>query len=248
MQGAAIVTRTAPRAGVTGVHPELHSAPEGTFQYEAAVSGLNPDMRYYYAVYDGATKLAGGDAGHYFITHPSAGATKPIRFWVVGDSGKGSTQQIAVYAAMRAQTERDNRPLDFYLHVGDMAYSTGTDVEFQRHFFDIYAATLRNVVCWPLMGNHEGVVSWGVTGEGPYYDAYVVPTRGEAGGLASGTEAYYSFDYGRAHFFCLNSHDLDRSPNGAMAQWLKADIESTRAEWRFCLPRHGCRCAGAGPA
>jgi hypothetical protein len=119
-----------------------------------------------------------------------------------------------------------------------MAYSSGTDVEFQKYFFESYAPMLRQVVCWAAMGNHEGLTSWGVSGEGPYYDAYVLPTRGEAGGLASGTEAYYSFDYGTAHFICLNSHDLDRSPAGAMAQWLKADLENTRAEWLVAFFHH----------
>ena len=35
------------------------------------------------------------------------------------------------------------------------------------------------------------------------------PTAGEAGGVASGTEAYYSFDYGNIHFVCLDSHDSE---------------------------------------
>jgi hypothetical protein len=88
------------------------------------------------------------------------------------------------------------------------------------------------------MGNHEGITSSGVSGVGPYYDAYVVPTRGEAGGTASGTEAYYSFDYGRVHFICLNSHDLDRTPTGAMAQWLKADLEKAKADWVVAFFHH----------
>jgi hypothetical protein len=235
---AAIVTRPAPPSRVIGVRPQLHSAPEGVFQYEATITNLAPGTRFHYAIYDGTTKIAGGDTEHHFTTHPPIGTAKPMRFWVVGDSGKASTQQTAVYAAMLAQTAQDRRPLDFYLHVGDMAYSTGTDLEFQKTFFEIYAPTLRNVVCWPSMGNHEGIVSWGVTADGPYYDAYVVPTRAEAGGVASGTEAYYSFDYGRAHFICLNSHDLDRSADGAMARWLKEDVASTRADWLIAFFHH----------
>jgi hypothetical protein len=37
VRGQAIVTRLAPRRGVAGVKPQLHSAPEGSFQYEATV-------------------------------------------------------------------------------------------------------------------------------------------------------------------------------------------------------------------
>jgi hypothetical protein len=67
--------------------------------------------------------------------------------------------------------------------MGDMAYTDGKDNEFQRGFFNAYETTLRHTVCWPTMGNHEGHTSRGKDGVGPYYDAYVVPTRGEAGGL-----------------------------------------------------------------
>src|SRR5258705_4859289 len=102
----------------------------------------------------------------------------------------------------------------------------------------MYDATLRNIVWWPTMGNHEGATSKGTNGVGPYYDAYVCPTRGEAGGVASGLEAFYSFDYGRAHFICLDSHDLDRKPTGVMAQWLAADMEETHADWLIAYFHH----------
>ncbi len=131
-----------------------------------------------------------------------------------------------------------DRKLDGYIHVGDMAYGSGTDKEFSRNFFPMYADTLRNTVCWGSMGNHEGGSSKGETGIGPYYDAYVLPSMAEAGGAPSGTETYYSFDYGNVHFICLNSHDLDRSPTAAMAQWLKADLEKTKADWLVAFFHH----------
>jgi len=217
---------------------KLHSAPEGTYQYEAKISGLNPDTRYYYGVFDGDKRLTGRDPSYHFRSHPIPGTHRPMRFWVVGDSGTGREMQSIVHSAMVQWTAKENRPIDFYLHVGDMAYSRGRDVEFQTRFFEMYEPTLRNVVCWPAMGNHEGATSKGTNGVGPYYDAYICPTRGEAGGLASGLEAFYSFDYGRAHFICLDSHDLDRRPTGMMAQWLKADLEYTQQDWIIAYFHH----------
>ncbi|MCI0747444.1 MAG: metallophosphoesterase family protein [Verrucomicrobia subdivision 3 bacterium] len=216
----------------------LHSAPEGTYQYEAHITGLQSDTQYYYGVYDGDTRLTGRDPSFHFRTHPIPGTDRPMRFWVVGDSGTGRETQSIVHWSMTHWTKKEKRPLDFYLHVGDMAYSRGRDVEFQTRFFEMYEPTLRNVVCWPAMGNHEGATSKGTNGIGPYYDAYVLPTRAEAGGLASGMEAFYSFDYGRAHFICLDSHDLDRKPTGMMAQWLKADLEEARADWLIAYFHH----------
>ena len=133
---------------------------------------------------------------------------------------------------------RPGPKLDFWIHVGDMAYTVGRDMEFQTRVFAPYDALMRNTVCWPTMGNHEGSNSKGTTGIGPYYDAYVLPTRGEAGGVASGTEAYYSFDFANIHFICLDSHDLDRKPGGAMARWLRADLDKANAEWLIAFWHH----------
>ena len=218
--------------------PRLHSAPVGTFQYEARIKDLKPDTTYYYAVYDGDTRLTPDDSSYRFTTHPPAGTQRPVRFWVLGDGGTGREPQSAVYQAMLRRLENDRHPLDFWIHAGDMAYNTGRDMEFQSRFFESYESTLRNKVCWPTMGNHEGFSASGKTGIGPYYDAYVVPTRGESGGVASGTEAYYSFDYVNIHFICLDSHDLDRKPGEPMARWLKADLEKARADWLIAFWHH----------
>jgi hypothetical protein len=218
--------------------PKLHSAPVGLFQYEVKLTGLTPDTRYYYGIFDGSRRLTEVDESYHFVTHPVPGTPRPVRFWVVGDSGTGRETQHNVHGAMLGFVAADKRPIDFYLHVGDMAYQRGKDVEFQTRFFEAYEPTLRHVVCWAAMGNHEGATSKGTNGTGPYYDAYVLPTRGEAGGLASGTEAYYSFDYGRVHLVCLDSHDLDRKPTGLMARWLKMDLERTRQDWIIAYFHH----------
>lgn len=218
--------------------PKLHSAPMGLFQYEARITGLNPSSRYYYAIYDGKRRLTEPDATYHFNTHPPVGEARATRIWVVGDSGTGREPQHNVHTSTIDWLKQDGRPMDLYLHLGDMAYQRGRDVEFQTRFFEMYEPTLRNVVCWPTMGNHEGGTSKGTNGVGPYYDAYVCPTRGEAGGVPTGTEAYYSFDYGRIHFICLDSHDLDRKPTGLMARWLKLDMERTKADWVVAFFHH----------
>lgn len=217
--------------------PEPSTRPN-TYQYEAKVTGLRPASKHYYGVFDGKSLLAGGDEDHYFITSQPHGSETELRVWVVGDSGTGDQNQRSVHEAMQAFTASTGRPLDIFMHVGDMAYGDGTDWEFQHRFFEPYQETLRNTVCWPTMGNHEGHTSRGISGIGPYYDAYVLPTAGEVGGAPSGSEAYYAFDIGRAHFICLDSHDLDRTPSGAMAQWLRADLDRARADWLIAFWHH----------
>lgn len=210
---------------------KLSKAPEGTIQYEATISGLEPDTSYRYFIFDGDAELLKSDVDHRFSTHPPAGKATPTRIWVVGDSGTGEYHQLLVHRAMQIYTKETKRPLDFYLHVGDMAYGQGTDDQFQKKFFEPYEKTLRNTVCWASLGNHEGSSSDGKKNKGPFFDAFVCPTRGEAGGLPSGSESFYSFDYGDIHVICLNSHDIDRTPQGEMAKWLVRDLANTRANW-----------------
>lgn len=208
------------------------------YQYEVTLSGLSPDTQYFYGVYDGKDKLAGGDRDHHFTTSPSIGTARDTRIWVVGDSGTGGKPQREVRDAMFGFIEDTGRPLDTYIHVGDMAYTDGANYEFDRGFFGPYEDILRSIVVWPSMGNHEGYTSRGLTGKGPYYDAYVLPTQAEAGGVASGSEAYYSYDIGRIHFVCLDSHDLNRKSSGPMAQWLREDLNATQQDWLIAFWHH----------
>jgi hypothetical protein len=242
VERSAIVVRLAPTtnradleltnrwAGLT-LGPRLHSAPAGTVQYEAHLTGLRPATTYYYAVCDGDQPLTAPDPSYHFRTHPLPGTLVPIRFGAFGDSGTGRERQRRVWEALLEFTARDRHPMDFFLHLGDMAYNRGRDVEFSTRFFGPYEATLRHTVFWPTFANHEGITSKGAAGLGPYFDAYRCPTNGEAGGAPSGHEGFYSFDYGPAHFISLNSHDEDRRPTSRMAQWLKRDLAQTRAQW-----------------
>jgi hypothetical protein len=71
-----------------------------------------------------------------------------------------------------------------------------------------------------------------------FFDIFTLPTRAQAGGLMSGTEAYYSYDHANVHFICLDSYDTDRSPDGPMGTWLRNDLAATRQDWVICYFHH----------
>lgn len=242
-EGVIIVWRTAQASTAQvryGLSPQVLgsvvTSNVAKIQHEVRLTGLRPDTLYYYAVGTADRVLVGGDAQHFFRTSPTHGQVKKMRLWVVGDSGTGGTAQQEVRDAMLRYVGQ--RPPDLFLHMGDIAYNSGTDDEFQRHFFDIYRDILRVTPCWPTLGNHEGQNSDSATQTGPYYDAYVLPKGAEAGGVASGTEAYYSFDYGHVHFIVLDSHDSSRSVTGPMLIWLKADLAATKQPWLVAYWHH----------
>ena len=88
---------------------------------------------------------------------------------------------------------------DAWILLGDNAYNNGTDAEYQTNFFNIYQNSLtKNHVLWPAPGNHDYAQSAARQADHliPYYDMFTLPKNGEAGGVASNTEAFYSYNYG----------------------------------------------------
>jgi hypothetical protein len=164
------------------------------------------------------------------------GTAKPTRIWVLGDSGTANANAVAVRDAYLnfAGTTHTN----LWLMLGDNAYENGTDAEYQAAVFNMYPQMLRKSVLWPTLGNHDTAQSTNPPAGLPYYSIFTLPTGGEAGGLSSGTEDYYSFDYGNIHFICLDSMTSDRSPGGPMMTWLQNDIASTAQQWVIAFWHH----------
>jgi hypothetical protein len=207
-----------------------------TTEHEVAVSGLSPNTRYYYSVGSTTQTLAGGNANYTFVTAPVTGAAVPTRVWVLGDSGTADANARAVRDSYY-QFAGSTAP-NLWLMLGDNAYEQGLDTEYQAAVFDMYPATLRQSVLWPTLGNHDGAAANSSTGTGPYYDMFTLPAAGQAGGLASGTEAYYSFDYGNIHFICLESFETNRAAGSPMMTWLQNDLASTAQRWTIAFWHH----------
>ncbi len=209
------------------------------------LGSLTPNTRYFYRVGAVAMKTVktatGEDAPspastYSFVTPPAPGTAAPTRIWVLGDPGTKNATQIAVRDVYYRFT--GTRRTDLWLLLGDNAYPDGTDTDYQKAIFEMYPDMLHTSPLWSALGNHDGKSANSITQSGVYYDVFTFPTLGQAGGLASGTEAYYSFDHANIHFVCLDSHDSDRSPEGAMATWLKADLAATTRDWIIAFFHH----------
>jgi hypothetical protein len=231
---------------VYGTSPENLSntvtLPAIATEHEVNLTELAPATTYYYAVGTSTLTLAGGDTSHFFVTPPLAGTVTPLRIWVIGDSGECAQNQQGCANATSVReaylTFAGTSPANVWLLLGDNAYNNGTDDEYTRGFFNVYPTILRNTVVWPSPGNHEFGASDSPTQSGPYYNAFTMPTQGQAGGVPSGTEAYYAFDYGNVHFIALDSHDTDRTVGGAMYTWLEADLQATSQDFVIVYWHH----------
>jgi len=223
-----------------------------TTEHKATLTGLSPFTRYYYAVGTSDIILSGPDSLHHFVTAPVPGTAQPIRVWAIGDFGRANNGEREVRDSYIA--DAGNTHTDVWLWLGDNVYSSGYDWEYQDKVFDsIYGFhyVFKYMPFWPAPGNHDYEVissifspTYPPTHTGPYYDIIDVPTNGEAGGVPSGYELYYSFDYGNVHFISLNSEigalqnasndwtgirtDFTGSP---MTEWLEADLQANDKPW-----------------
>jgi len=205
-----------------------------TVEHEVLLDGLAADTRYFYAIGDDVELLLGNDERHSFVTAPAHGTTQPTRAWIIGDSGTGGVPPRRVYNAF-ADFTGTRRP-DLWLMLGDNAYPNGTDFEYQAYLFEIYREMLPGVVLWPTIGNHD--LFDVAQDEWPYYENFSLPKNGEAGGVPSGSEAYYSYDFANVHFVVLDSHNSDRTPGGPMLTWLEQDLAATTQEWIVAYWHH----------
>ncbi len=205
-------------------------------EHTVLITTLTADTRYYYSVGNTAGALEGGSVDYSFVTAPVPGTAKPTRIWVIGDSGTANANARAVRDAYKTYT--GSQPTDLWLMLGDNAYNDGTDSQYQNAVFDTYPELLQQVVVWPVLGNHDGHSADSATESGPYYDIFDLPRAAEAGGISSGTEAYYAFDYGNIHFIALDSFETDRSVSGAMLTWLENDLLANDKPWVIAFWHH----------
>lgn len=198
--------------------------PTLTTEHVVTLTGLTAGTTAYYSVGEIGLPLAGGDADHWLRTSPPPGSSAPYRVWSIGDAGFTGPNLDAVRDAYA--TFNGDSSADLLLLLGDNAYLTATDAQYQAAVFNEHAAMLRTTPVWSVFGNHEAISSNSLTQTGPYFDMFTFPTAGEVGGVASGTESYYSFDYGNTHFIVLDSEQSPTSPATPMLTWLTADLQA----------------------
>jgi len=216
-------------------------SPGALTEHVVLLTNLLPATRYFYALSTNTFTGTGSNivftaSTNSFLTPPPTGPPKPTRVWVLGDPGTRKPVQYAVRDAFHKFN--GGRQIDLWLLLGDNAYDAGRDNEYQAGIFLPYVETLRTIPLWPSLGNHDGGSAHSPTQSGVYYDIFTLPTLGQAGGVMSGTEAYYSFDHAHIHFIALDSHDSDRRTNGAMARWLRADLTANQRPWTVAYFHH----------
>lgn len=212
-------------------------------EHTILLDSLSPSKTYYYRVKTGTNTL--GDSTYFFKTAPVIGSNEKFRFWSLGDMYPGGTQDRVYEAYLKFNGANYT---NFLLTVGDNTYNGGSDGGFQSNFFDVYqkGTFLRQSAIFMGVGNHDydGYARVQDNPDMGYYQIFNMPTKGELGGIPSGSEAYYSYDYGNVHFISLDSYATGRDgklvtdPSSEQMAWLLKDLQSTKQRWKIVYFHH----------
>lgn len=218
---ATVMWRTADETeGVVefGESPEATRTAQGETGHVHAVhlTGLEPATAYSYRV-----RVDGSWTGAQTFQTPP-GPEGAVTAVVIGDTGSGDAAQHQLAGVMLQQDP------DLVLHTGDVVYPRGGACHYEDRFYEPYEELLASVPIYPVLGNHDILTENGK----PYLTAFSLPAE------RSGTERYYSFNYGPLHVAALDSelyYDDESIPAAQQREWLREDLRATDRPWKVVV-------------
>ncbi len=181
--------------------------------HNARITGLQPETQYFYRV------TADGESGPVLESEVATFQTAskpgtPIAFAVIGDTQE--RPQISGPIAELAWAQRPN----FLVLAGDLVDNGEQDGDWTEQFFPSMHPLLSRVCMYPVLGNHEKNAR-------NYFDYMALPDP----------EYYYSFSYGDADFFMIDSN-RKVDPESEQYQWLDKALGESQAIWKFVCHHH----------
>jgi hypothetical protein len=218
------------RYGESNVVTATTNIYNGKYWHSATITGLTPDTTYNYRIYTAGHDLTPWPE----ITFTTAPESNQFTFVVMGDSRPGDAHSPPSQAALDVATEMSQHRFDLALHTGDIVNSGGTCSgddsswnQYIRDYFNLYRESIGHIPFYPSIGNHD--LYGGSCGYQGYSDVFHLP-------------AYYSFDWGNAHFVTLDTTQSYR-PGSPQYEWLVDDLQ-TNSPWKFVFFHHPAYSSG----
>lgn len=191
------------------------AAAEPATLHELRIDGLAPRTKYFY-------RVTGTAADGRRVVSPLLTFTTAVEpadafgFAVIGD-----TQKNPAMTGRLAKFMWDRRP-HFVLHLGDVVDNGPDPGEWTDELFGPCRELFARVPVYPCIGNHE-------RNHANYYKYFSLPKP----------EYYYSFRYGNAEFFSLDTNK-PVGPGTEQYRWLDAALAKSAATWKVCFHHHPC--------
>jgi predicted phosphodiesterase len=179
------------------------------------LKGLKTGTRYFYRVT--CTDESGAEVRGFLCSFQTAPAVdRAWAFAVIGD-----TQRNPEVTRKCADGAYSRRP-DFLLHCGDVVDDGFAKHQWVKDLFEPCSRLMSHIPTFPVIGNHEKDSHW-------YYDYFDLPAP----------EYYYTFSYGNAQFFMIDSNKSLKE-GSPQYQWLEKELAASKATWKFTCHHHPC--------
>ncbi len=181
---------------------------------EVRIAGLEPGAHFYRVV----AELESGeilDSGM-LTFRTAAGPEEAWSFSVLGDTE--SRPHINDRLAKWIWGERP----DFVINVGDLTDSGQEPRRFEwtHEYLSAMTQLASRIPIFPVAGNGESDLHW-------YRHYHALP----------GNEGYYTFTYGNAQFFMLDSNQ-PMGPGSEQYEWMARVLPASTAQWKFAAHHH----------
>ena len=233
--------------------PAIPEVEQHYLRYRAELTGLPFDSAITYRVKLGAAVVREG------IFKTRASAQKPIRFVAVGDLANGKPEQNAIAFQISKQKPDFLMALGDIVYSGGRAsqymhhfWSTYNNVATPGE--KTGAPLMASIPFYPIIGNHDADNSklpdypdafsafffFSAPKNGPGLGTWNLPLGKDPKVAATfraraGAEypalCEYSFDYGPAHFVCLDTNSYT-APE-AIRSWVEKDLTASKQPWKF---------------
>jgi hypothetical protein len=198
-------------------------------QHKYTFTGLDAETLYYYRVIASPDTVRGQ-----FVSAPAGTKTK-LTFFAYGDTRTHPNHHDDVAAQILAEIENYAEALTFIVSSGDFVSDGNKESDWDNKFFDEQYSNIRKMMqklpYLGSMGNHEG--------NGTLFAKYFPYP------FYSGSDYYWSFDYGPAHFTVIDQF-TDYTPGSTQYNWIVDDLANTQKQWKFILLHKPGWSAGGG--
>lgn len=134
------------------------------------------------------------------------------------------TKDYKVWGKLLEKAAQDESQPAFIMISGDLV-NDGNNQEEWNAFFSAGGEVLKKLKLYPAMGNHDNTEF--------FKSNFDLPDNGPEGKK----EAFYSFDYGDAHFTVMDSNAMGAA-NPEDVQWLKNDLSESDKRYKIVMFHH----------
>ena len=185
---------------------------------EIRLEDLEPDTTYYYRVHthpaDGSEEVV-SEIHHFRTTVPPG---TPFSFILYGDNRTNT--RVHSRLVQRMLSDADRQDVRFIVNTGDLVTHSAPWDEWQNEFFGPAGPMLSEYPLYPVLGNHEG-------NHETWYEYMSLPNN----------ESWYTFSYGDADFFALNT-STSMLEGSAQNRWLREALAASTARWQIAMFHH----------